>query len=454
MKLEYFNNYIRGYKKSLSQFHRYSLHQSYDKKLMNWPSGSQAFKLEPKFVEEYKSELLDGIGFPDKLRAYLLEVYVNGIYSVRCAFERRKLFILEHHFKGDLSTALENEIFISVSSYEDGLGWICSDISAFLKLNCQYEMTSIDKSGFNISNGYFKEFTIRSISDESNRMIRNKELFESYIHFYEKNNAKQVENDKSRIENEGDKITNFIGVLNDAVNSGQRERVLWISFRYAGKDNFKLLLEWINHQIINSKSVEKQDNLAQSQETVIHFLIEKGALTIFDIDQMIKTLRRRELSGYSDKPRKLLEFHLSDLRQVKKEDDHLKEEERGIHNLFNNLSSSERHNLESIWNLKPKVALDELLTKGYDIGLWNENYLITAQKNSLYGTGKTLLASIYVALRGNSIKQNLDYKEAGKYFCKFFSVEVKANTKEPYKSFQNANPKKVELFRKLFKLYS
>lgn len=104
--------------------------------------------------------------------------------------------------------------------------------------------------------------------------------------------------------------------------------------------------------------------------------------------------------------------------------------------------------LKSIWKNEPHISIDKTLQKGIDVGIWNDKYEITAKKNSLYGTGKTLLAALYVAFRNHSIKENLDYKIVGKKLCGFFNIEINDKTKEPYKSFQNANPKIIREFQK------
>ena len=143
----------------------------------------------------------------------------------------------------------------------------------------------------------------------SNELDFNKLLME-YIDFYEDTCEKEIRKDKTRLDNSDDIISEFNSIFNESLRLGQRERVFWLISRYGTLNNFKLLIEWINNGLANSTSVHKQDNLAQSQENILSFLIDKGALEIPDIQRMITVLKRREISGYPERPRKLLEFHL------------------------------------------------------------------------------------------------------------------------------------------------
>ncbi|MDN3687243.1 hypothetical protein [Cyclobacterium jeungdonense] len=136
------------------------------------------------------------------------------------------------------------------------------------------------------------------------------ELLFKYVDFYEQEQKDVVKEDKDRLENSPDIISDFIEMFNESMSLRQDSRFFWLIIRYGAPNNFKLLLEWLNHELATNKSVEKQDNLGQSQENIIYFLFEKGALKIQHIQEMITVLQRREISGFSDRPRKLLEFHL------------------------------------------------------------------------------------------------------------------------------------------------
>src|SRR5690606_9081667 len=80
--------------------------------------------------------------------------------------------------------------------------------------------------------------------------------------------------------------------------------------------------------------------------------------------------------------------------------------------------------LNKIWLSEPKISVDDLLTSGIEKGIWNDEYQIITAKGSLYGTGKTMLGSLFIALKGFAVSENIDYKEAGKVFCSFFNVPI------------------------------
>jgi len=123
-------------------------------------------------------------------------------------------------------------------------------------------------------------------------------------------------------------------------------------------------------------------------------------------------------------------------------------------NLSNNtISKIEKKNiLNEIWLAEAKLSIEDFLEKGVSNGIWNKNYYIITKKGSLYGTGKSLLASLSIALIGYSISKNTDYKKIGELFCKTFNIEISVNTKEPYKSFQSGNQKKINEFKRAFKI--
>tara|TARA_R110002050_G_scaffold291316_1_gene445697 strand:+ start:2044 stop:2904 length:861 start_codon:yes stop_codon:yes gene_type:complete len=136
------------------------------------------------------------------------------------------------------------------------------------------------------------------------------ELLFQYVEFYEQEQEDVVKEDKYRLDYSPDIISDFVEMLNESLSLRQDARFFWLIFRYGAPNNFKLLLEWVTHELATNKSVEKQDNLGQTQENIICFLIRKGGLKIQDIKNWITVLKRREISGFSDRPRKLLEFHL------------------------------------------------------------------------------------------------------------------------------------------------
>ena len=116
-----------------------------------------------------------------------------------------------------------------------------------------------------------------------------------------------------------------------------------------------------------------------------------------------------------------------------------------------NDATSKIQQLNPIWKENPRVSIKKMLEKGYDLGIWDEQYKIISQKGGLYGKDKTLLSALYIALKGNSIKGSLDYKVVGETLCTFFNVEI-GNSKEPYKLFQSSNPDKIREFKRSFNL--
>lgn len=108
--------------------------------------------------------------------------------------------------------------------------------------------------------------------------------------------------------------------------------------------------------------------------------------------------------------------------------------------------------LEKIWLPDAKISVENLLKLGIDKGIWTEDYIIKVQKGSLYGTGKTLLGSLAIALKGYSISENTDYKMQGKAFCAFFNIPVKKTTNNPYKAFSSGNEKIIRAFKTQFNI--
>jgi hypothetical protein len=114
-------------------------------------------------------------------------------------------------------------------------------------------------------------------------------------------------------------------------------------------------------------------------------------------------------------------------------------------------SNSSKKSLESIWRQGPKFSIDKVLEFGIRHSLWNEKFQLIAKKNSLFASGKRLLASLYVFLKENeSIRKDIHYKEAGEILCVFFSVKI-GNAKEPFKQFEAGNTQAIIEFRKLLK---
>ncbi|MDO6437135.1 hypothetical protein Q4534_06955 [Cyclobacterium sp. 1_MG-2023] len=110
--------------------------------------------------------------------------------------------------------------------------------------------------------------------------------------------------------------------------------------------------------------------------------------------------------------------------------------------------------LESIWLNNPKMTKEDFLRKGLDLGLWDKNYELIAKRGSIYGSGKRLLANLYISLKGNSINDNIDHKKVGLAFCEFFNIRNNPNTANQFKQFQRGEGKEIKLIKKDFKLNS
>lgn len=108
--------------------------------------------------------------------------------------------------------------------------------------------------------------------------------------------------------------------------------------------------------------------------------------------------------------------------------------------------------LKEIWLPEPKISLEDFLNKGIEIGIWDNDYLIITKRGSLYGTGKIMLGSLSVALKGWAISNHLDHKNIGCAFCEFFNLEFKPNVKNRYKSFEVGNPKYISEFKRAFNI--
>jgi hypothetical protein len=108
--------------------------------------------------------------------------------------------------------------------------------------------------------------------------------------------------------------------------------------------------------------------------------------------------------------------------------------------------------LESIWMTDPKKTIEQVIEKGFGLGLWNEKNRLQSEKGGLYGSGKSLLSGLYFSLKGNSIKGNIDYKEVGKVLCEFFEVTINEKTSEPFKPFQKKNEKITKEFQKTLRI--
>jgi len=108
--------------------------------------------------------------------------------------------------------------------------------------------------------------------------------------------------------------------------------------------------------------------------------------------------------------------------------------------------------LIDIWSVSAKLSLSEVLRIGLENKIWDEDYNIITKRNSIYGSGKSLLSSLAVALRHTAYPDSIDYKKIGQAFCEAFNISINEKTKEPYKSFTTGNPKYIKQFKRLLKI--
>lgn len=115
-------------------------------------------------------------------------------------------------------------------------------------------------------------------------------------------------------------------------------------------------------------------------------------------------------------------------------------------------NTKEKPELSKIWLSEPKVTVSDFLIMGIEKGIWNEQYNIITARGSLYGTGKSLLGSLFIALKGYAISNSIDYKEAGKAFCSFFNIPISENVKEPYRAFSSGTEKQIRELKRAFNI--
>ncbi len=108
--------------------------------------------------------------------------------------------------------------------------------------------------------------------------------------------------------------------------------------------------------------------------------------------------------------------------------------------------------LKTIWLAEPKISVENFLAKRVEKGIWSEYYKITVKKGSVYSTGKTLLGSLSIALKGYAISEHTDYKVIGQAFCKAFNEPIKETTGNPYKAFSSGNQKVINELKKAYNI--
>lgn len=116
------------------------------------------------------------------------------------------------------------------------------------------------------------------------------------------------------------------------------------------------------------------------------------------------------------------------------------------------IKSKKKYPISTVWLNEPKISIEKLMKIGVQNKLWDENRNLLTTRDSLYSSNKSMLASLSIALKGNSIGSEINYNMVGESFCKTFNIEINPQTKDPYKSFSTGNPRVIKEFKRLFLL--
>ncbi|NVK82846.1 MAG: hypothetical protein HWE21_00915 [Cytophagia bacterium] len=140
------------------------------------PEGHKAFK---RFESDYKSFLIENKTSLAVVEAYLLEIYVNGIYKMRLQFENLANVVLTKCFKGDFSIAIENIYFYDLSNRVHGYGTLSSNLKGFVKSTFKIDLPSIDSKLYNIKGDYFGIWKLTVSKELQSKPTKNKPTFKS-----------------------------------------------------------------------------------------------------------------------------------------------------------------------------------------------------------------------------------------------------------------------------------
>lgn len=95
--------------------------------------------------------------------------------------------------------------------------------------------------------------------------------------------------------------------------------------------------------------------------------------------------------------------------------------------------------LKDLWLPNAKISLEEVIKIGIEKGIWDKNRNIITSRASLYGTGKSLLASLSVALKNQCYSDSIHPDFLGSAFCQAFNINIDLKVDRPYKSFGSPN---------------
>lgn len=152
----------------------------------------------------------------------------------------------------------------------------------------------------------------------------------------------------------------------------------------------------------------------------------------------------------SDKNETQLEIYFKNI--IKIVTSFMEENEIKEQNLPSKEIKSKKEILNSIWMPESNIKIEQFIKKGIDARIWDENFNIITQKGNLYGTGKTLLGSLAIALKGWAINSTTDYKKVGEVLCEVFNQVINENTKEPFHAFSSGNQNIIIQMKRVFNI--
>lgn len=256
-------------------------------------------------------------------------------------------------------------------------------------------------------------------------------------------------------------------------NGGYEKEVQGINKEYELYQ--KLIVEYYTElHLAFNKAYENsidRNGLINIELKSIKLLLDKGKksdLTIFDWTNVFKLppKKAKEINRFLIKGLEMKKLFLGEVLDFEEFENYSKVrallfykqnleelEQRMIINK-QTISNEELHLkiLKNIWLVNAKIDLEVFLKKGIEKKIWNENYELITKRDSIYGSGKTLLASLSIALKDWCINSETDYNVIGEAFCSFFKIEIKPTTVQKYKSFQSGNPKHIENLKRTFNI--
>jgi hypothetical protein len=195
-------------------------------------------------------------------------------------------------------------------------------------------------------------------------------------------------------------------------------------------------LKLIDNSLLNNENLKNIEDLAGILDLVDTINIKYRIIN----NDKIKSIKNQKLF-YKSKLKKYDKLYFVEKEKQNLLDEELKRQE------YKKLKP-----LKELWLAEAKISIEDLLRIGVENKIWDNDCNIITERKSLYTTGKTLLGSLAIALKGFAISYNTDYKIIGKAFCEVFNIKDKENVKEPFKSFSSGNQDSIKQFKRLLKI--